>query len=628
MATTSALLRSAGATRKKVRQQEDALQAFIWESSAQTEDEFKAYEDYLQQRQGDSTDPSEQLTYLSKIRTVRRTFTSNELQREQMKIMDGSGTTQSKMAAVENLYNQAVANEDYNLAQNLISQWQVLDIKQQNEADAAAKASQTYYRSLASSRSANLKEAVNKLLKGDELVDMNGQQYIPFARLNTEVQDNGKLLLEDGTEINPFKAAQDTLKALQELIQQGINSATDQEEVDKLVTAYEGYFDGSKNIKLFGKDFSNQDIDLAVASEDANNPLFSLEQKYNPATGKQEFSVRENSVKDFQLIRTGQDAEGNDLYAPLQQRRIPQDNAKFQSPNAKITDNGEFVGDTGNINLGAGSVNRDDQRTIKQRLEALGIQVRDYKEDGDGTLTITLPDGQSYQAVISPNGKLRYFGQPGASGTGLYEISLFDEKNIGPYGLDITAGESREVAADESSIFGQASEFGGMVSQASDAGRRTMSAYTNPDVLGSLRTNDLSRGNISGFGGPRLTGSILQGNDFTGRGGAATSALLQSANMTIQAKAAEQQAAQMQASQQAAARLQATPTFNLNQTPVQQFASNGMPIRQLVVTRPMIAPTIKVAPPPAPRAPLQVAPANNLGQLGITGNYTGTLRVR
>lgn len=621
MATsTSSLLRSAASARKKVRQQEDALQAFIWESSAQTRDEFEAYEDYLESRQEATSDPSEQLTYLSKLRTVRRSFTSNELQREQMRIMEGTGTTQSKMAAIEGLYAQAAANQDYNLAQNLMSQWQALDIKAQNE-------SQSYYRSVASSKSNTLKETVNKLLKGDDLVPLNGQEFIPFNRLNTEVMDNGKLLTEDGQEINPFKAAQDTLRAIQEVVNQALQSAPDQETVDKLVDTYGGYFDGSKNIKLFGRDFTNQDIDLALASEEANNPLFSLEQRYNPATGKQEFSVSENDIKDFQLIRSGQDADGNDLYAPLQTRRIPQDNAQFQSLGTLITDNGEIVGQTGNINLGAGNVKRDDQRSIKQRLEALGIQVRGEQKD-DGTIDITLPNGQTYQAVISPGGKIRYFGQPGTSGTGLYEISLFDEEIPGPYGLQTTAGAPREVAADESSIFGEMSQFGGMLSQPSDAGRRIMSAYTNPDVLGSLRTNDLSRGTINGFARPRLSGQILQGNDFTGGGGAATSALLQSANLTLQGRIAAEETARLQASQQAASRLQATPTFNLNQTPVQQFASNGMPIRQLSVARPLITPRISVAPPPAPRPPLTVTTTNPFGQLGISGNYSGTLRVR
>ena len=50
MPSVSSLLRSAESTQKKVRQQEDAIQAYIWESSAQTYDDFVEYQKHLNKR--------------------------------------------------------------------------------------------------------------------------------------------------------------------------------------------------------------------------------------------------------------------------------------------------------------------------------------------------------------------------------------------------------------------------------------------------------------------------------------------------------------------------------------------------------------------------------------------------
>ena len=59
MPSVSSLLRSAESTQKKVRQQEDAIKAYIWESSAQTYDDFVEYQKHLNERIKTVTDPSE-----------------------------------------------------------------------------------------------------------------------------------------------------------------------------------------------------------------------------------------------------------------------------------------------------------------------------------------------------------------------------------------------------------------------------------------------------------------------------------------------------------------------------------------------------------------------------------------
>lgn len=600
MAGVSSLLKSAASTRKKVLAQQDAVEAYIWESSAKTYQDYLTYSKYINNRQNSSSDAGDKLSYATKLRSATRSYTSNEIQRQTMRVMEGGSTLQDKQNTVYNLYQRAVGNGDYDLAQNLASQYDSLSVQIQNEARSAIG------RATAANSKA-LKDMIKSITKGTSYVTLpDGSIVKPFGLISQDIKTKGS-----NVTANVWASAQDTLQQLAKVVEAAYNGATSQEEADGILEKYGGYIDGSKKIDILGNSLSANEIIAAAQNEKFGNPLYSLTTEFNPTTGQAEYKLRRNKTRDYQYIRTGTDAQGNDLYQPVAVSQRPQDVGPNLS--TQFTNEGSIIGPEGQINAGTGKVNRSDAQSVQNRLLSMGIQAN---TNSDGTITVTLPDGNTYNAVITPEGTIRYYGQPGqysGGGAGLYEINLFGNN----------AGQSREVAPDETSIFGQPSDFGGLISQSSTAGARTISQYQNADPLGQLRPTDLGRGRISGVTSvPGLVGPISTVNDFTARGAPVLSGLLQSANFTLQAREAERQAAEAQLQARTTPHLQASNTFNLNQTPVQQFAQNGAPIKQLKVAKPVPVPTIKVAP-PTPTQKLKVTTNNSFGQLGIYGNYSG-----
>lgn len=570
MASTTSLLKSAASTKKKILQQEDALVAFDWQNSAQTYEDFQDYSQYLQKRQGEVTDQSQKLTYAKTQVSARRSYTSNELQRQQMAIMEGRGTTQDKMNSVYSLYQQAVDNNDYNLAQNLASQYDSLSIRLQNEAEAAQRTAG----SLAMNGVKTLDALIRKATKGDELIELaDGTVIKPIDMLNKELNatgtsDNGQF----------FKEVYDTISAIQGAIADAYNGASTQEAVDAIESKYGGYINGEKKFKVAGMDLTPQDVELAYRSALANNPLYSPQEVRNETTGELEFKLKKNAVDDFTWIRND-----DGTYQAVQTR------AKVLSPyqdlNSRITNEGYFLGatdKTGVSNIGTGEqVKSSSAASIKERLQQQGITA---SQNSDGTLDLVLPSGEQVKGAVQPDGSIRYFGAPGdfsGGQAGLYEINIFD-------------GSKREVAPDEASIFGQQSVFGGQISKASDAGTRVIQALSGitrpPDNLLSPLAKIANPGinDFSGTGIPLATRN-LQGT---------TSVLQSAANTRDLLQAQEQQRLQAEAT---ANRLQQAQVFNLNQTPIQQFAQNGAPIRQLTVAKPTSVPKLSVgAPTPTP----------------------------
>lgn len=599
MASTTSLLKSAAATRKKIRAQEDALKAFIWESSAQTRADYEDYRAYLEERLEDTTDPADQLTYMSKQRTIRRSFVSNELQREQMRIMEGTGTTQTKMEAIQNLYEEAVANEDYNLAQNLVSQWQALSIQAQQETEANLKR----YQAASSKEKTNF---INSLTKGVDNVTLpTGDVVTPLSVIQDRFAETG--------DINAAaRAANETLEAIAAAVIDQYNSATSQEEIDKLEQKYGAGLEKLSEelfIKIGGQTLNYQDIVNTIANDDFNNPLFGLQAEYNEATGQTEFKLKKNNVDNIDYVRRINE-NGDEEYMPMQ-IRTDQSNLYFGTSDigrglsAQITDDGSVIsgsGDTGTgvINMGEGTAERSADQTIGNRLKALGIQA---KQNGT-TIVIKLPNENVERvATIQPDGSLRYFGDDG----NIFEIGLND-RNIGTNDLPLLAraGEARIVSPEELSDFGTQSGFGGQLSAPSTQGQRYIS-----DILGKTKAPATLN----------LNTPIRVGNDFTGGGTAVTSSLLQTAGQVqkqvkLQKQAAmQQQMLQQQQSLGSMLGFGATP--NINQTPVQQLTSSGVLKRQLRVSLPQSMPRITVAA-PTPQPKIQVSAPAPTPRIGIS----------
>lgn len=614
MAGITSLLRSAAATRKKIQAHQDAMVAFEWENSAQTYDDFVQYSGFLQDR-AKTADPSDSLTYQTKLRSARRSYVSNELQRAQIEIMEGRAGTQDKMNAVKDLYYEAVENGDFNLAQNLYSQYDALSIKLQNEQEAAVKA----FQAKAAQGNKVYDDLVRDLTKGvDDVTLPNGEVVTPLAQIARDLETTG------GSSAT-WDAAQDTLEAIRATIIDQYQNATTQEQVDKLEETFgKGLQDIDKEIFLQagGQKLNLQQVVNAAAQEQFNNPLYGLRAVYNEATGETEYKLLPNKVERIDYARQF-DEQGNEYYAPLavrtdQEKVFFGNSDQARALDTQITDAGEVIGsqfdqagkDVGNVRAGQAQAERNDANKISERLKRLGIIAR-----GEGAaLMIKLPgENVERQATIQPDGSLRFFSNDGQ----MVEVGLVD-RNLG---TDISpqifrAGEQRIVSPEEVSDFSRASAFGGTLSQGSAQGNR----YIN-DIMGNSPVQSIT-GNLSG--------PIRTGNDFSGFGGAVTSQLLQSAGQTrqlIQLQVEKQR--MIQAEQEAAARLQASQTFNLNQVPIQQLTSSGILKRQLQVAAPTPTPRVVVAAPaPTPRVTVAApSPTPVISGVGVAP-YSGRVTVR
>lgn len=594
MATTTALLKSAASARSKQQAYEDSVAAYEWENSAKTAEDWDWYQKYLSDRGQRATDPSDGLSIQRKLRSAENQYVSQEIERASIDVLEGRATNQEKYGKMVELFYRAVDRGNYDLAQNLRYRLDSLSITIQNEQEKA----QGVARTMANNQVKDLKSLIKAMEKGIQNEDGtisgvelgDGTIVRPLSVIENDIRTNGDSY---GT---LWADARDTVMAIQQVVADTYNSLGDQEAVDRMEndSRLRPILEGEATFKIGGKSLSMQDIDLAYRSALANNPLYSPIVSRDPTTGAQTFSLQKNKTDDFIWAVTD---DGMYEAIEVQSKNI----SPTQTLDTQITGEGSIVGladanGNANINLGTGQVRPNDDMTIKNRLAAAGIIA---EAGDDGKIKLTLPDGSVYSdAVIMPDGSVRYFGQPGEYSGG----------QSGLYQIDTLSGNIREVSPDETSDFGIGSKFGGQLSKTTAAGKN----YIKNLVGLNPATRRLP-----------LTAPISVTNDFSGNGAPVTSNLLQGAALTRQAVEAEERARQeiaqraLQAQEQAQRNLQSGRVPNLNQTPVRQFAANGQPVKQLTVTAPAPTPRITVAA-PKPTAPLKVtAPAP-----------TPTLRVR
>lgn len=136
----SSLLRSAASTRKKVLAQQDAEYDYQWSNSAKSYEDYQAYQDYLDKRAKASTDPAQNLRLRKTVDSAFRGYTSNEIQRQGINVLEGNATNTDKYNAMYGLYQQAIASGMDDMALGLRLQLDSLDKTIQSEAQASASA--------------------------------------------------------------------------------------------------------------------------------------------------------------------------------------------------------------------------------------------------------------------------------------------------------------------------------------------------------------------------------------------------------------------------------------------------------------------------------------------------------
>jgi len=617
MPTTTSLLRSAESTRRKIAEQEDALVAFNWSNSAKTIQDFKEYSKYLDSRRElYAGDPSKLLSLEKNKVSARKAYVSNEIQRQNIAIVEGRANSQTKYDKLVDLFYEAVDNGDYDLAQTLNLQLDNLSVKIQQEAQSAATSNANALATASSDNYKVIKKMISSLEDKVGYVTLpNGNEYPGLKEISNQLEQTGKFTLADGTEMSPFQAAEETIKAIAEMTVNQYENAPDQDEVDKLESKYgaglENLYDNIK-FNVGGKDLTARDVVIAKENELINNPIYSYGFKYDPTTGKRSFELIENKVDRYEIARQINPDTGEEEYIPVglrndvQPRNLDGSDRKLDT---KITNEGYFIGDNGNIDRGSQQVETNDQQTLKARLQAAGYEI-DVRPDGE--IIIAGKGLIPRQATVQPNGNIRYFDDNGqlielSTHQGTQEVT---DENGQIFTQPFNAGDIRPVNPEEVSPFAEVSLFGtGYFSQRSKEGAGYLSNFQGrtPTITGKF--------------GPIGVGNT--NNDFARQAGFTplTTNLLQGAQdkrlQITQENEAKKKLIQLQAQRDAANKLQQATIFNLNQTPVARVANRQVVKPALLGPQPRVtvrpsAPAPKVTvKPSAPQPKVYVKPQSS-----------------
>lgn len=448
MASTTSLLRSARSTRQKVLAYEDQLEAFEWEGSAKTADDYAKYARHLDQRIASTTDASKVLTYQSKLRTVGRSYVSHEIQRQTIDVLEGSSNLQTKYNVMVELYKAAADNEDLDLAQSLRLQLDNLDRSIQAE----QVRGQSLAATMASRSAATIEDAIESIKTGRgtyTVTDTAGNSFeLPtLPELQQLYKDGGeegimqvaeaaRAYRPDGGLVNYWDLATGALDSITQMYQ----VAADTVGVD--TSKGRGYLKKAQDIQTGEATFDIAPgltkityADLQKAQEAAR----AGQQYFVPSQKDGENTFVKSSVVDYMW---GRDAQGN--YKLIDVRSELSDVAAGQK--LKIQDKD-------------GQVKEVDLEEAKKILAERGIKLTSE----DGMLRIYDPSGAfgmpgvspgtSFTAVIGSDGQLRARTTEGqivsfavdTNGNVVasrvnQDVSIFGDPRLGQYGAETVQG--------------------------------------------------------------------------------------------------------------------------------------------------------------------------------------------
>lgn len=165
----SALVKSAAGIASQIADYNDKMAALKWNSSAQTVADYTEYSSYLQgrignlQSSGSLANASKAISMTGSLQSANRSYVSNEIQRVSIGVLEGSATPVDKQSTIVGLYQQAVANGDTNLAQNLIQQYDSLNQQIQYNAQQAQTAGEALYKANATAQKQGYDSAIQAL---------------------------------------------------------------------------------------------------------------------------------------------------------------------------------------------------------------------------------------------------------------------------------------------------------------------------------------------------------------------------------------------------------------------------------------------------------------------------------
>lgn len=516
MPAISSLLRSASAAQKKVQAQQDAILAYNWENSAQTYQDFKEYSDYLSKRASTTSDPSARLTLTSKVRAASRSYTSNEIQRKSLDIMNGRGSLQDKQNTIYELAQQAADNGDNNLLQNLSVQYSQIDKQIQDEAISQANAQQALASKMVSQNVKSVKELIDR--QKSDLKDI-GKIYnqVGAEGMNKAFQDPEvkKAIMENNPELKQLfdKGGQigfwDIANGITQNIRQSYEQAASSlppEEAQDFIKEIEKIDSGETKFKIPGVG--------SVSVQDLQNQLDATR-----AGGTYFYQGPDNTLEKGNLTNYtwAKDENGNlKLVKQFSQKgtedsglgAFTQDQRTGDSANMSLVfrrdDKGNYLNDKGEV---VGKVGKNgemlDAKGKKLTDEAARNQIlksstTDYKTlltnngfkvttGNDGTIRVIpteavkgrfkelgINDGAPVEAVVDPQGNLRFVKKNADGKAELFQVG-FDDKGKA-YTQKLLEGGQGAVSAQDyfemrqaTKMFGGTTPFAGL-----NAGRSSL----------------------------------------------------------------------------------------------------------------------------------------------------------
>lgn len=604
MATTTALLKSASSTQKKIQAQADAEVAFNWENSAQTYEDYQAYANYLTDQSNKTSDPSQSLSYATKLRTANSSYVGNEIQRQTQAVIEGGSTNTDKYGKILDFYKQALDSGNDSLAQNLRSQLDSLSVTIQNEQQSA----QTLARGMAAD---NVTTVQDYVATQQDIVKQWGDVYAKYgaAGLNDSLQQYA--------EQQGLKTAPSYFDVLAGVIgQPDVNgnyppdsilgalstaaAGLDPVNANKLRLDMNKVIDGTTKFDMPGISggVSYTDIIDALDAQRAGQNIYSIGQK----DGKNVFI--KNSLDNYVW---GQDANGQmrliSTYAPTK------DNFGGDSNILSRDSNGNMLDSKGNVTKDASKAVRVKYNDL---IQAAGFTIVGTNSDGSIQLAhstktagtnLDVTGGGEFSAVIDDTGNLRFKETDAAGNTNVYSLGFGYDSNGNPTGNGADV-QLKQLTGDNTSVFGDTGYF---KSHANDVGQQLIK-----QIIGQTDVN-------FNPGVPSILHAPTGGTDVNPSGRALTTTdLLGESAMTqrlqgLAAASAAQSTANPQF--QNTPQLQATPTYGLNQTPVPANSalkvSNAPPAPKISVAAP--------APTPAITKVSVAVPTQQISSVGVAG---------
>jgi len=451
MAGVTSLLKAAQATQKKIRTQQDAEVAYEWDLSEKTYDQYLSYKSYLEDTSKNISDPSEALSYRKKINSAYSGYVSNEIQRQSINVIEGKGNNTDKYNTMFGLYDAALKNGNYDLAQSLNLQLDNLSVKIQNEHEQAQRVAGQMAAYEVKSVKALVGAMKQDLLDVGRLYQDSPERFDKFLS-DPEMQkgliaSNPALeqVFAAGGKISFWDIAKGAADQIKETYQNAVNTmppedaADFQEQLDKINfgeasfkipgvgnVSYDDLVNQADAVRAGGtyfyqtKDEEGKPIMKGGAltnftwAQDENGQYRLIKQWAAPGTSGQQnpFNNAQNVEDSNQSALLRRDSNGN-LF------KVNQDG---QPTKIGVVKNGEYYDTKGNLldEVARNKLIKDSSVDYKTILGAAGYNVQD---SGNGfIITGTaasqnigdipgLKNGQNVKVVIDPSGNLRYVTQ-------------------------------------------------------------------------------------------------------------------------------------------------------------------------------------------------------------------------